>query len=103
MRHVRNAEGFVAFDGSVDDIDGVAAQHQVDERSAGALPALDLVLAHRVDEIVLLARIELREPAAAVRSGRGMQPVSSATDVSVTGCIRLDPRPHRELDNAVRL
>jgi hypothetical protein len=66
MRHVWNAEGFVAFDGSVDDIDGVAAQHQVDERSAGALPALDFVLAHRVDEIVLLVRIELREPAAAV-------------------------------------
>src|SRR5260370_41950566 len=66
MRHVRNAEGFVAFHRSVNDIDGVAAQHQVDERSAGALPALDLVLAHGVDKIVLLARTELPELAAAV-------------------------------------
>jgi hypothetical protein len=55
MRHVWNAEGFVAFHRSVDDIHRVAAQHQVDERSAGTLPPLDLVLAHGIDEIVLLA------------------------------------------------
>src|SRR5260370_39027861 len=66
MRHVRYAEGFVAFHRSVNDVDGVAAQHQVDERSAGALPALDLVLTHGVDEIVLLARTELRELSAVV-------------------------------------
>src|ERR1700730_17068958 len=65
MRHVWNAEGFVAFHRSVDDIHRVATQQQVDERSAGALPALDFVLAHRVDEIVLPARTELSEPAAA--------------------------------------
>src|ERR1700730_1532829 len=67
MRHVWNADGFVAFHRSVDDIHRVATQQQVDERSAGALPALDFVLAHRVDEIVLLARTELRELAAAVK------------------------------------
>jgi hypothetical protein len=66
MRHVWNAEGFVAFHCTVDDIHRVATQQQVDERSAGALPALDFVLAHSVDEIVLLARTELRELAAAV-------------------------------------
>src|SRR5215831_15905344 len=66
MRHVWNAKGFVALHGSVDDIDGVAAQHEVDEGSTGSSPALDLVLTHSVDEIVLLARTELREFAAAV-------------------------------------
>src|SRR5215467_6899562 len=66
MRHVRNPEGFVALHGSVDDINGIAAQHEVDEGSTGASPALDLVLTHSVDEIVLLARTELREFAAAV-------------------------------------
>jgi hypothetical protein len=67
MRHVWNAEGFVAFHRPIHDIDSVTAQHQVDERSSGALPALDLVLTHGVDEIVLLARTELREIAAAVQ------------------------------------
>src|SRR5260370_7006400 len=66
MRHVRYAEGFVAFHRPIHDIDSVTAQHQVDERSAGALPALDFVLAHSVDEIVLLVRTESRELAAAV-------------------------------------
>jgi hypothetical protein len=66
MRHVRNPEGFVAFDGTVDDIDRVAAQYQVDQWSAGALPVLNLVLPHRIDKIVLLARTELREAAAVI-------------------------------------
>src|SRR5215467_11538660 len=66
MRHIRNTEGFVAFHCSVDDIDRIAAEHQVDERRTWALPALDLVLAHGVDEIMLLAWVKLRELAAAV-------------------------------------
>src|ERR1700732_4208259 len=67
MRHVWDGEGFVAFHRAVDDIHGVTTQQQVGERSAGALPALDFVLAHSVDEIVLLARTELRELTAAVK------------------------------------
>src|SRR5262245_66228839 len=54
--HVGNAEPGIAFHGAVDDIDGVAAQHQIDEWSARPLPALDLVLAHAVDEAALLRR-----------------------------------------------
>src|SRR6266404_9915749 len=30
--HVRNAEAGIALHGAVDDVDGIAAQHQVDER-----------------------------------------------------------------------
>src|ERR1700720_3706748 len=67
MTHVWDAEGFVAFPRALDDIHGVTTQQQVDERSAGALPALDFVLAHSVDEIVLLARTQLRELTAAVK------------------------------------
>ena len=66
MWHVRDAKGFVAVHGSVDDIDSITAQHEVDEGSTGASPALDFVLTHSVDEIVLLARTELREFATAV-------------------------------------
>src|SRR5215472_3634384 len=66
MRHVRDAEGLIAFHGSVNDIDCVAAQYHVDQRSVGALPTLELVLPQPVDKIVLLARIELRETAAAI-------------------------------------
>src|SRR5262249_44839585 len=57
---------FVALHGSIDDVDSIAAQHQVDKRPTRTLPALDLVLTHRVHEVVLLARTELAELAAAV-------------------------------------
>src|SRR6516165_7741817 len=66
VRHVRNAEGLVALHGSVDDIDSIAAQNEIDKWSAGAAPALDLVLAHGVDEIMLFARTQPRKFAAAV-------------------------------------
>src|ERR1700739_3534844 len=52
VRHVGNGELGVAVDGAVDHVDGVAAGHQIDERSGRALPAVDLVLAHAVDERV---------------------------------------------------
>src|SRR5215470_15413847 len=64
--HVRNAERGIAVHGAVDDVDRVAAQDQIDERSRRALPALDLVLAHVVDEATLLGFAELRESAAVV-------------------------------------
>src|SRR3984885_15340341 len=56
MRHVGNAETLVALHGAVDDIDGVAAQHEIDQPGRRTLPALDFVLAQRIDEIVLLGR-----------------------------------------------
>src|SRR5260221_14181610 len=70
VRHVGNAERLVAFHGAVDDVDGVAARHQIDERPGRALPALQLVLAHQVNELSLLDGIELREAAAVARLAR---------------------------------
>src|SRR5262250_3589224 len=64
MRHVRNAEGGIAFHGSVDHIDGIVAQHGIDEPSGRALPAVDLVLTHGIHELAPLALIELCEPTA---------------------------------------
>src|SRR6185295_4654134 len=49
--HVRHAESLVALHRRVHDIDGVAPQHAVDERSSRTLPALGLVLPHQVDEV----------------------------------------------------
>src|ERR1700730_4151939 len=46
MRHVRNAQSLVAGHGAVNDIHGVAAQNEIDERPRRALPALDLALPH---------------------------------------------------------
>src|SRR5713226_460057 len=61
VRHVRDAEGFVTFHRSVDHVDGVAARHEVDERPGRPLPAVELPLAHQVDELALLEGVELRE------------------------------------------
>jgi hypothetical protein len=64
--HVRNAEAGIALHGAVDDVDGIAAQHQIDERAGRPLPALDLVLAHIVDQAALLGFTELRKRPAVV-------------------------------------
>src|SRR5499427_8796544 len=66
--HVRNAEAGIALHSAVDDVDGIATQDQVDEWSARPLPALDLVLAHVVDEAALLGFAELcKRPAVVER------------------------------------
>src|SRR5258708_39857424 len=62
---VRNAEVRIPVHGAVDDVDGVGRQQEVDEARARALPALDLARAHEIDEIVLLAGMELSEAATA--------------------------------------
>jgi hypothetical protein len=59
--HVRNAQAGVALHGAVDDVDRIAAQHQIDEWSGRALPALELVLAHAVHQAALLAFAQLNE------------------------------------------
>src|SRR2546430_8406791 len=59
--HVRNAQAGVALHGAVDDVDRIAAQHQIDEWSGRALPALDLVLAHAVHQAALLGFAQLNE------------------------------------------
>src|SRR6516165_2400592 len=66
--HVRNAEAGIALHGAVDDVDGIATQDQVDEWSTRPLPALNLVLAHIVDEAALLGLAELcKRPAVVER------------------------------------
>src|SRR6516162_4477599 len=65
MRHVGNAEGLVALHGAVDHVDRVRAQHEIDEPARRALPAVDLVLPHQVDEVVLIGRGQRREAPAA--------------------------------------
>src|SRR5690349_3722306 len=70
VRHVGDAEGFVTFQRSVDHVDGVAARHEVDERPGRPLPAVELPLAHQVDELALLEGIEVREANTALRLAR---------------------------------
>src|SRR5258707_2476214 len=72
VRHVGDAEGLVAFHGSVDHVDGVAARHEVDERPGWALPAVELVLAHQIDELALLHALELREATPLARLARAV-------------------------------
>src|SRR5882724_10592859 len=50
VRQVGDTEAFVALHGAVNDIDGVAAQHEIDEPGRRPLPAVDLVLAQLIDE-----------------------------------------------------
>src|SRR5215470_13919564 len=68
--HVGNAQRLVAFHGAVDYVDRVAAHDEIDESARGALPAVDLVLPHRIDEIALLGGGERGETPAAARFAR---------------------------------
>src|SRR5216683_6116615 len=65
MRHVGDAQGLIAFHGAVDHVDRVAAQDDIHEPAGRPLPALDLVLPHQVDKVVLIAGGERGEAAAA--------------------------------------
>src|SRR5438477_10417938 len=58
---VRDAQRGISLHGPVNDVDRVAAQDGVDESCAGPGPAIDLVLAHVVDEIALLICRERRK------------------------------------------
>src|SRR5499427_9548289 len=80
---VRNAEDGIPVHGAVDDVDGIAAQHQVDEWSRRALPALDLVLAHTVDEIALLGFAQFSEGPAVV------EPLAGSIDRPQGGAIEI--------------
>src|SRR6516162_8081356 len=66
VRHIGNAQRLVALHGAVDHVDRVATQDEIDEPARRSLPAVDLVLPHRLDEIALLRGRECGEaPAAA--------------------------------------
>src|SRR4051812_199791 len=67
VSQIGDAEALVALHGAVDDIDGVAAQHEIDLAGGRTLPALDLVLAKLIDEVVLLGSRKRGEALAAAR------------------------------------
>src|SRR5262245_17289567 len=85
VRPIGNAEGGIPVHGAVDDVDGIAAQHQIDEWSRRALPALDLVLAHAVDEVALLGFAQFSEGPAVVESLAGSidRPQRSAIEIRI--------------------
>src|SRR6202451_3634069 len=56
MGLIGHAEMGVAIHGAVDHVDRVGAEEEIDERRARAFPAVELVLAHEIDEVVLLGR-----------------------------------------------
>src|SRR5580704_2139327 len=56
MRLIGHAEMGVAIHGAVDHVDRIGAQQKVNKARARTFPAVELVLAHQVDEIVLLGR-----------------------------------------------
>src|SRR5882724_6732605 len=78
VRHVGNSEALVSLHGAVDDIDGVAPQHEIDLRGRRALPAVDLVLAELIDEVVLLGSRKRSEPFAAALRARFVEAANSS-------------------------
>src|ERR1700709_2738366 len=70
VRHVGDAETLVSLHGAVDDIDGIASQYEIDQAGRWRLPAVDLVLAELIDEIVLLGSRKSGEPFAAASGAR---------------------------------
>src|SRR5258708_33436535 len=70
VRHVGDAQGLVAFHGAVDHVDRVATQNEIDEAAGRTLPAVDLVLPHRIDESVPIGGGERRETAPAAGLAR---------------------------------
>src|SRR3974390_3336141 len=65
--HVGNPQGGISVHGPVDDIDGIAAQQQINERSGRALPAFQLALTHAVHQAALLGFAELRKFTSAMK------------------------------------
>src|SRR5215471_309693 len=61
VRHVGNAQRFVARHRAVHHVDRIGAQQGVDERRWWPLPAFELILAHAVDKIVLVRRRQFDE------------------------------------------
>src|SRR5579871_2180909 len=85
VRHVRHTQRLVALHGAVDHVDRVAAQHEIHERARRALPAVDLVLPHGIDEIALLGGAQRCKATAAARLG-------GLVDGADRGAIEVDER-----------
>src|ERR1700729_4235524 len=61
MRHIGNAQSLVAFHRAVDDIDGIASQHCINQRPRRSGPVFNLVLTHPIDKLALIGDRQLRE------------------------------------------
>src|SRR6266545_1030998 len=83
VRHIGRSDPPEALDCSVDDVDRVVAQRQIDAGLGGALPSLELALPQRIDEIALLGRIEGRKRAPVLALAR-------ALDAGERGAIEVD-------------
>src|SRR3954466_6416965 len=79
VSQVGDAETLVALHCAVDDVNGVAAQHEINLAGGRTLPAFDLVLAKLIDEVVLLGSRERREASAVARDARLVHAADRAT------------------------
>ncbi len=70
--HVGHAERLVAVHRGVVHVDRIAAQHDIDERPGGPLPAVDLVLPHR----------STKSRCSSVESSRILRPLAPALALS---------------------
>src|SRR5437016_6038440 len=61
MRHIRDAQRLVAFHRPIDDVDRIGAKDGIDDCTRPPGPALDLVLPHQIDELLLIGSHKLRE------------------------------------------
>jgi hypothetical protein len=61
MRHIGDAQRLIAFHRAVDDVDGIATKHGIDDGPWPPGPAFNLVLPHAIDELALIRGRHLRE------------------------------------------
>src|SRR5580704_4389937 len=103
--HVRNSQTREALHGAVDHVDRIVAQGAVHEGLRRSLPALDLVLTQAIDEVVLLAAVELSKAALVQRPAGAVDPAQRrAIEIHVGRAHLGDPQAqervsgrHREL------
>src|SRR5262249_31947000 len=90
VRQVGNAEALISLHGAVDDIDCVAAQHEIDLPGRWPLPTLNLVLAELINEIVLLGRRKRGEALAAANRTRLVDAADCSTIEVCEGRLDVD-------------
>src|SRR5579883_276489 len=103
MRHVRNIDARKAFDGAVDHVDRIVAQHRVDEALRRPFPAFELALAQRIDERPLRRGIKRRIAALVLRLART---IDAGERRAVEICIRRahfrDPQAQQRMRRRLR-
>jgi len=59
MRHVRDAQTFNTLSGSVDDIDCIVSQHEIEEWCRRPIPAIRIGLCHLSDQRGALLAVQV--------------------------------------------